>query len=266
MLRTPMRARVDYWLAPGLRSVEMTAADYLAQRFSRHWHSGFAIGAVTRHAQGFHADGRAWVIAAGDLIVLNPAQVHDGHALAREGWSSRMAYIPEADFGTLAGVPGLGMAMRFTQAVVHSPALCECFVQWHRLSQTTTELRGHPLTAQLFAGLRQLMRPRTAGEDDRRRQLLAPTGPVDASAARLSASLALSRSGAWRRIRGEFGLAPKPLLSHLRLMSAKRLLAQGLPVIEAALDAGYHDQSHFSRQFAAAYGFTPAQFRRAQLA
>ena len=99
-----------------------------------------------------------------------------------------------------------------------------------------------------------------------RGKLLAQAGHGDTRVASLNAELELSRYGAWRRVRNELGLAPKPLLSQLRLMSAKERLARGSPVIEAALDSGYHDQSHFSRQFAAAYGMTPAQFRRVQLA
>jgi AraC-like DNA-binding protein len=51
----------------------------------------------------------------------------------------------------------------------------------------------------------------------------------------------------------------------LRLVSAKRLLAAGAAVADAALDCGYLDQRHFTRQFAAAHGMTPAQFRRVQL-
>lgn len=269
-----VRAKVRYWLAPGLRSVEMSAADYGAQRFSRHWHTGFAVGVATRHAQGFHANGREWTVGAGDLIVLNPGQIHDGYALHAQGWSSRMAYIPESAFGILAGAPQLGFALRFTDAVVASPALARDFLAWHCLSESAADLSAHPLTAQLFAGLVALMQPAasTPPQPDAtpasglRERLLAQAGHGDASVASLNAELDLSRYGSWRRVKTELGVAPKPLLKQLRLMTAKQLLAQGCPVIEAALDCGFHDQSHFSNQFAAAYGFTPAQFRRAQMA
>jgi AraC-like DNA-binding protein len=264
-----MRAKVNYWLAPGLRSVEMTAADYVAQRFSRHWHTGFAIGMVTRNAQGFGAQGREWTIGAGDLIVLNPGQIHDGYSMCADGWSSRMAYIPEDTFAALMGHPatGDGVPLRFTQAVVHAPALSQSFLSWHQFSEETRDVREHRLTAELFSRLLLLMKPGTVGRavDVLGSQLASLATHGDASVASLNVQLGLTRYGSWRRVKNQFGLAPKPLLNHMRLMSAKGLIAGGTPVIEAALDCGYHDQSHFSRQFAAAYGFTPAQFRRAQL-
>ncbi len=268
-----MRAKVRYWLAPGLRPVELSAADYGAQRFSRHWHTGFAVGVATRHAQGFHANDREWTVGAGDLIVLNPGQMHDGYALHPEGWSSRMAYIPESAFAVLAGARAAGVVLRFADAVVASPALARDFLAWHCLSESAQDLRGHALTQRLFAGLTALMRPAAvaaapggaAPAPGLRERLLAQAGHGDASVASLHAGLDLSRSGSWRRVKTELGVAPKPLLKQLRLMSAKQLLAQGCPVVEAALDRGFHDQSHFTNQFAAAYGFTPAQFRRAQM-
>ena len=269
-----MRAKVKYWLAPGLRSVELTAADYVAQRFSRHWHTGFAIGVVTQRAQGFHAEGREWVIGPGDVIVLNPGQVHDGYSLSSAGWSSRMAYVPEHTFCALAGGrrKAPGFPMRFKQAVVHSPVLSQCFLNWHVQSEAVKDVRRHPLTVQLFEALSALMHavsPQPALDSRAgglREQLFDLAVRGEATVARLNRDLHLTRFGSWRRVKNELGLAPKPLLTHLRLMSAKQLLARGHPVIEAALDCGYHDQSHFSRQFAAAYGFTPAQFRSAQLA
>lgn len=271
-----MRAKVLYWLAPGLQSVELTAADYVAQRFSSHWHSGFAIGAVTRNAQSFHADGSDWVVAAGDLIILNPGQIHDGYSLSPAGWSSRMAYVPASALAALAGATDyqLETSLRFTQAVVRAPELSESFLHWHALSESVEDVRSHPLTAQVFAGLLRFMRagpPLVVSKTGRavaaklHERLLDVAVHGDAKVASLSLDLELTRYGSWRRVKNQFGIAPKQLLSHLRLMSAKQLLASGYPVVEAALDCGYHDQSHFSRRFAAAYGFTPAQFRSAQL-
>ncbi|HVE53043.1 MAG TPA: AraC family transcriptional regulator [Ramlibacter sp.] len=261
-----VRAKVNYWLAPGLPSVELSSADYGAQRFSPHWHAGFAVGIVTRGTQGFRARGRAWRVRAGDLILLDPREVHDGFALAPGGWSSRMAYVPEGDFAALAGIEP---SRRFVRPCMQSPQLAALFLAWHRACAGTTDIREHPLTSQLFTGIAALMQrseaamPSAPGTGLREQLQLAAR--ADAQVRPLTTALNLSRSGTWRRVKTQFGLAPKPLLKHLRLMEAKSLLAQGRPIVEAALACGFHDQSHLTRQFAAAYGFTPAQFRRAQI-
>jgi AraC-like DNA-binding protein len=41
----------------------------------------------------------------------------------------------------------------------------------------------------------------------------------------------------------------------------KRLLAEGMPVSQAALETGFSDQSHFTRVFRQYTGATPGQYR-----
>jgi AraC-like DNA-binding protein len=43
----------------------------------------------------------------------------------------------------------------------------------------------------------------------------------------------------------------------------RRLVKSGVSLAEAALDAGFADQSHMSRQFKRAYGLTPAHWAAA---
>lgn len=271
-----MRAKVNYWLAPGLHRLEMTCADYVSQKFSHHWHTGFAIGIVTRNAQGFRTGGRDWTIAQGDVILLNPGQIHNGYSLDPGGWSSRMAYAPAEVFWSLSGhtAKSGSWPFHFPSAVVHAPALAAAFLSWHQRSETQSNLCSIEETKTIFSAL--LAHAKAGAPSSEISFQAQGTGPLfglrpmdqqgDARVATLSAELELTRNGSWRRVKTQLGIAPKPLLSHMRLMCAKHLLAQGKAVIETALDSGYYDQSHFSRQFAAAYGFTPAQFRTAQLA
>jgi AraC-like DNA-binding protein len=267
-----MRADVRYWLAPGMRSVELIAANYVAQRFSPHWHTGFAVGVVTRNTQRFSADGREWLIGPGDLITLNPGQVHDGSSLQPQGWSSRMAYAPEAALAALLhGEPGDGrLGRRFAAPVQHAPALVDQFLRWHCGTEARTGGECVALAIPLFGQLLALMQPASQPAASRSlafsERLLALSDGAEHAVALLAQRHNVSRTTSWRQMRARLGLGPQPLVTHLRLMSAKRELALGRPVLDTALAAGYHDQSHFTRQFSAAYGMTPAQFRKTQAA
>jgi quercetin dioxygenase-like cupin family protein len=271
-----MRARVKYWLAPEQRSIELVAADYGTQRFSPHWHSGFAVGVVTRNRQRFLADGEDRIVGPGDVILLNPGQLHDGSSLHVEGWTSRMAYIPESTFAAMvARHAGNGtFPLRFHSPVVHAPELAHMFAAWHGSTEQGPPDRHAPRTADVLEVVMQWMRPvsRVSFGDDpaslslvfsERLRMLSQDGPTG-----LDSWLPLAdgpRTTSWRRVRARFGIAAQPLQTHLRLVSARRLLAAGAPVVDAALGAGYYDQSHLTRQFTAAYGMTPALFRKVQL-
>lgn len=65
-----------------------------------------------------------------------------------------------------------------------------------------------------------------------------------------------------RRYRAAFGVSPKDHLETLRLVWAARVLRCGRDSLaEIALDAGYSDQSAFSRAFRRRFGTAPGQYR-----
>lgn len=55
----------------------------------------------------------------------------------------------------------------------------------------------------------------------------------------------------------ETGIPPHTYHLHLRLKHAADLIASGSSIIEAALETGFYDQSHFHRHFIKKFGITP---------
>jgi hypothetical protein len=273
-----MRARVRYWLAPEMRSIELIAADYVAQRFAPHWHTGFAVGTVTRNMQRFAANGRDWVVQRGDLILLNPGQVHDGSSMHPEGWSSRMAYVPEAALIKLMGgcAHSESPSLRFVTPVVRDPALADLFTRWHEETELQ-HARGDASLLRALVGVVAARWMRPAARSPRSHpDPFEQAVDLSECVRRLSEAQggtawdqeprgAFSRSTQWRRSRSKWGMSLQALRSHLRVVHAKQALVSGCSVIDAALDAGYYDQSHFTRRFCAAYGMTPGQFRSGQV-
>jgi AraC-like DNA-binding protein len=62
------------------------------------------------------------------------------------------------------------------------------------------------------------------------------------------------------------GLPPHAFQTHQRLRRAKALLRAGASLTDAALAAGFCDQSHMHRHFTRLVGFTPAQYASAHMA
>lgn len=82
---------------------------------------------------------------------------------------------------------------------------------------------------------------------------------VDEMAARAFAS----KYDLVRAFKREVGLTPHQFQLQNRVRKAQRLLEQAGSVAEAALDAGFFDQSHLVKQFKRAVGLTPADYRAA---
>src|SRR5215471_5503613 len=60
--------------------------------------------------------------------------------------------------------------------------------------------------------------------------------------------------------RREIGLPPHRYLCHVRIQHAMALLRSGVPLAIAASEAGFFDQSHFSRHFKNICGITPGKY------
>ena len=84
--------------------VDIVRAD-TARAFSRHIHDEFGIGLIDRGAQK-SASGRGTVEAGpGDLITVNPGEVHDGLPIGDHGRAWRMLYLsPELVMALLADI------------------------------------------------------------------------------------------------------------------------------------------------------------------
>ena len=80
--------------------------------------------------------------------------------------------------------------------------------------------------------------------------------------ANLAALAHLSEYRFARRIRALFGLTPAQLVIKTRIDAARAMLQDTrIPIGAVALACGYCDQSALTRQFKAAVGLTPAQYR-----
>ena len=71
----------------------------------------------------------------------------------------------------------------------------------------------------------------------------------------------LSKSTLLRAFAKSKGVTPYSYLENIRIGKAKKLLEQGVPPIEAALQTGFSDQSHFTNYFNRFIGLAPGIYR-----
>jgi AraC-like DNA-binding protein len=95
------------------------------------------------------------------------------------------------------------------------------------------------------------------------RQLIRARAADDLTSAELAAAAGCSRFALHRAFVAAYGMTPGDYQRQLRLRSARRLIAAGSPISEAAAQAGFADQSHLTRWFSRYYGVTPGGYRRA---
>lgn len=252
-------------LRSGMAGVDAIAADS-AHAFGRHTHEQFGIGLIERGAQR-SASGRGLVEAGpGDLITVNPGEVHDGMPFDASGRRWRMLYVdPAAVLGAAADVAP-GRDLEFESPVIRDAALAARF---RGLFGAATAVDADPLRddAALLALVARLLQPARreppavgAGVLAARERM--DDDPADSpSLAVLAASAGLSRYQFLRAFSRLTGLPPHAYLLQRRVQQARRLVRAGLPLAEAAAASGFADQSHMTRCFVRSLGLTPGAFR-----
>jgi AraC-like DNA-binding protein len=268
----------SYWRAPDM-PLEAMHAHFERHVYHRHSHETYSFGVTQDGAQSFRCRGAAHTSASGMIMAFNPDDPHDGHAANELGFTYRIVHIGAGLVASvLADFSGGAAALPLFAAPVHKdPGLARSLTALHRaLLGGASALRRDELLAAVVGSMvrrvstggnagARLVRPAGLAAADRARQLIRAAPDADVSASQLAAAAGCSRFALHRAFVAAYGATPGDYQRLLRLRAARTLIADGLPIAEAAARAGFADQSHLTRWFGRYYGITPGEYRRAAL-
>ena len=248
---------------PGVQAVE-ARSDHV---FARHSHDQYGVGLMLAGGQT-SSSGRGQVEAlAGDIITVNPGEVHDGAPLGGAPRAWRMLYLPPQLADAVAADLGEGARRdyAFHQPVAHHAALADCFRRLYAaVTGDATALLREQLLLELLHGL-QGDAPRNGSASataaiTRARAMIDDAPAAAPSLADLATACGLSRFQLVRQFARATGLTPHAYLIQRRIDAARALLARGSTLADAAAASGFADQSHMTRLFIRTYGITPGAY------
>lgn len=257
-------------LASCLDGFDAVKADS-ARSFGRHTHDQFGIGLLCRGAQ-HSASGRGPVEArAGDVITVNPGEVHDGRPIGDGGRAWRMLYLDPAIVAQagLAITEGRPASFELTLPVARQPLLARDLSELFGLvtgrAEPDTALRGEELLLSVLARLceRVALRREPPAPVQCALQRMDDDPAVAVTLQELAALAGLSRFQLLRAFRQYTCLTPHAYLLQRRVQLARRLIRRGMPLSQASAEAGFADQSHMHRIFARSFGLTPGAYAQA---
>lgn len=271
----PAADRCDLWADAGLPGVLLLRADFTTHEFAPHVHDELVIAVTEEGGAEFDSRGQRDHADVGSTLVFNPGEPHAGRLGRSARWRYRAFYLDERALGRLAGdlevareaLPG------FCTNKLSDPEMAKALRRLHAASEADASLLGRQsgllLAMAALYGRYGSPRPVTpmAGEERSRMHRAADylhshyAQPVTLD--QLSAAAGMSAFHLVRCFKKQLGLPPHAYLTQLRLQAARRLLATGHGLAEAAAAVGFYDQSALSRHFKKIYGVTPGQYARA---
>ncbi|MGE8302908.1 MAG: AraC family transcriptional regulator [Pseudomonas kermanshahensis] len=266
MERKSAHAATSDWVIrsaqPG--SVERIEAWFGSHGYDPHRHDTYSIGRTLAGVQSFHYKGTLCHGVPGNTLVLHPDEVHDGMAGTDAGFRYRMAYIdPALIQNVLSGEPlpfiagGLSSDPRLYRA-------SEAFVQ--ALDHPLETLEEQDAVYDLAMALRAVGgKPRGRKRLDYRSAERARAFIMEHLHLGITLEMLEQASGReqWslsRDFRALYGTSPYRFVTLRRLDTVRRLMLDGFSLVDAALAAGFHDQSHMTRHFTRCYGVSPLRW------
>jgi AraC-like DNA-binding protein len=249
----------------------MEAMALLSNRsFPRHSHDQLGFGVLHR---GRH---RSWSgvgmvdAVSGDVICVNPGEVHDGASVGGQARAWRRVYLDPSTLVREIGdeikeraevvrpvLQDTVLARLFARlfACIAAPCRDELACEENLLRCLARLFREHGVRRPVAAG----PSPALARALDRLHSQ--PDEPL--SLGELAALSGVSRFKFLRAFARATGITPHAYQIQLRVRMAQRLLRAGRTVAEASLRAGFADQSHLTRCFTRQLGVTPNRYRAA---
>ncbi|MDY0094470.1 MAG: AraC family transcriptional regulator [Candidatus Vecturithrix sp.] len=266
--------RAQIWTPEAVKDVFLLKARFLHFAYKKHVHEEFGIGVIEQGAEKFEYQGEMHIAPTAAIVTVNPDILHDGAAASENGFQYRMAYVPVmfvqeilSEFSTTAlrYFPSpvtfnskisrrLLYALRSLEQQSGSileaqtcffQAIADLFLSHAQPRYSPTHVVNNPAVIRHAC---EFIRTRVAD---------------NLSLDEIAREVGVSRFYFLRLFKASTGLSPHAYLMMRRLELAKHLIQQGKTLAQAAYDAGFADQSHLTRHFKAAYGFTPGQFQHA---
>ncbi len=257
-----------------LQPFDLLQAHFVSHRFAPHAHETYAIGVCSAGRVAVRHRGKRHVMGPGDLLLMNPGEMHTGEPDSSEGWTYRMIY-PGVE--ALQGAANALRRRRGPAPVLPAPALRDPRLA-ARADVMLREMAvgADPLAAEcLFVGFLEALLSRGPEGTPRLvplrglnprisrvREYLHAHFAAPVTIADLSAVAQLSGFHLIRLFRSRVGLPPYMYLEHLRVARAKELLADGVGLADTAAQTGFGDQSHFTRRFKQVVGVPPGRYAR----
>lgn len=242
----------------------------IVQPFPKHFHAYYVIGFVEKGERRLFCKNREYTIRAGDLLLFHPG---DSHACTQSGDSAldyrglNIARDVMLDLAReITGTPELP---GFRQTVIQNQeASCYLRSLHDSIMNHSGEFDAEEnLLLLLSLLMQQYGQPFERCIPDCRDEIEAACAFMEQhymehiDLDQLCRRTALSKSTLLRAFTKSKGVTPYSYLINIRVGQAKRLLELGVPPVEAALQTGFSDQSHFTNCFRSFIGLAPGVYR-----
>jgi len=242
----------------------------IMQKFPNHFHEYYVIGFIESGRRHLSCKNKEYTIGPGDILLFNPRDNHTCEQIDGKTLDYRCINIkPEVMSDTVYEITGKNYLPEFSQNVAYQSEQVQLLKELHQmLLEQRTDLAKQEtfyfLIAQLLAFYTEPIKAEITNVSEAVQRVctyIEGNFTTLITLGDLSKVAGLNKYTLLRSFTKERGITPYQYLETIRVNYAKRLLEKGVEPIEAAGQAGFTDQSHFTKFFKNFIGTTPKQYQ-----
>lgn len=231
-----------------------------------HTHAQYSVGIVDDGEAIFHHPSGPERVSRGSVVLIEPDVIHACNPSQQQVWSYRMLFVDaqwlHAQMVLRQRLVDPLTAGHFASRTIHDPATSALVDRLCKPSANDADATQQTqLLSQWLANCVQPGAPRDQPQypaylEPALRRVHAGLN-MGVTVRELAQNCDMSPSQFTRRFKGAMGVAPAEYMQNLRVNGARRLIARGASLAEAAHAVGFADQAHMQRAFKVRHAMTP---------
>lgn len=240
--------------------------------FTKHLHEGYVLWLNSESDEHFNINGTSDILRLGTVSIIEPGVIHSNSPTVSKQRHLRSFYFSEHFLQKIyTNISGKGKGFHLPTCIIQNRQLWQEFSTLHDfLLHPEDHLSMEVETVSAFSKLYE-----QAGHWDTLSGISTEKNRINTVIDYFHENLdrqfhlkdvaELVQCTSYHLIRifqRERNIAPHKFLIQLRLERARIVLEEGTTIADAALSAGFSDQSHLTRMFKARYGVTPGRYQQ----
>lgn len=270
-MQTAHNWQLKFWRLPHLDNLELLHASRVTHDYPRHMHEEYSIAVVLQGTETTTCRGASHEARRGHLLLINAEEVHANKSAGSE---YRLIKVRPGTFNRVARdlSEQASAGPWFPKVVVDDSLLFRRLLDLHlKLEQNISPLEQESefistmrlLLTRINKNYRERSKRKVGSEDGYVRLVrdyLRSHYAENVSLTQLTSLTNLSPFYLLRVFREGAGFPPHEYQTQVRIAHARKLIRNGTSLSQAALETGFFDQSHLSRNFKRIVGVTPRQY------